>query len=184
MIIETKRLILRPFTIDDLSSLHSIFSDAETMAYYPAPFNVEQTKSWIKRNLERYQVDGFGLWGVVLKENNQLIGDCGLVNQTVAGKTEVEIGYHINKNFWSKGFATEAAKSCMEYGFHTLGLNKLISIIDPKNHPSIRVAEKIGFTKQQDLYIFNKNHSIYSGVYYDWSQINGHQNKKIMDSFL
>lgn len=178
---ETKRLSLRPFTMDDLSSLHSIFSDPETMAYYPAPFSEEQTKSWIKRNLERYQVDGFGLWGVLLKENNQFIGDCGLVKQTIAGKTYVEIGYHINKIEWSKGYATEAAMSCMDYGFNTLGLNKLISIIDPKNHPSIRVAEKIGFTKEQDLFVFNKIHSIYSG---DWSSINGHQNKKIMDTNL
>lgn len=178
---ETKRLSLRPFTMDDLSSLHSIFSDPETMAYYPAPFSEEQTKSWIKRNLERYQVDGFGLWGVLLKENNQFIGDCGLVKQTIAGKTYVEIGYHINKIEWSKGYATEAAMSCMDYGFNTLGLNKLISIIDPKNCPSIRVAEKIGFTKEQDLFVFNKIHSIYSG---DRSSINGHQNKKIMDTNL
>lgn len=181
MIIETKRLSLRPFTMDDLSSLHSIFSDPETMAYYPAPFSEEQTKSWIKRNLERYQVDGFGLWGVLLKENNQLIGDCGLVKQTITGKTYVEIGYHINKIEWSKDYATEAAMSCMDYGFNTLGLNKLISIIDPKNHPSIRVAEKIGFTKEQDLFVFNKIHSIYSD---DRSSINGHQNKKIMDTNL
>jgi len=163
MMIETERLYLRTFCEDDLSSLHSIFSDAETMAYYPALFTVEQTKNWITRNQERYQENGFGLWAIVLKETNELIGDCGLVKQTVDGRNEVEIGYHLNKNYWSKGFASEAAQGCKEYGFH-LGFNKLISIIDPKNRSSIRVAEKIGFTKQQDIFIFNNIHSLYAGI--------------------
>jgi [ribosomal protein S5]-alanine N-acetyltransferase len=97
-----------------------------------------------------------------LKETNELICDCGLVKQKVDGRTEVEIGYHINKKYWSKGFASEAAKGCKEYGFFQLGLNKEISIIDPRNIPSIRVAEKIGFTKEKESFIFNKNHYIYS----------------------
>jgi len=69
-----------------------------------------------------------------------------------------------NKTYWSKGFATEAAKACKEYAFYKLGLSKLISIIDPGNVPSIRVAEKIGFTKEKEVFIFDKNHYIYSGV--------------------
>lgn len=76
---------------------------------------------------------------------------------------EVEIGYHVNKEYWSRGFASEAAKGCRDYGFDQLGLLKLISIIDPNNMPSIRVAEKIGFRKEKESFIFNKNHSIYSG---------------------
>jgi [ribosomal protein S5]-alanine N-acetyltransferase len=163
IILETKRLYLRHYKEEDMHYLHSIFSDSETMEYYPAPFTTEQTQNWIKRNQERYQEDGYGLWGICLKETNELIGDCGLVKQKVDGRTEVEIGYHINKKYWSKGFAAEAAKSCKEYGFYQLGLNKLISIIDPRNIPSIRVAEKIGFSKEKDFFIFNKNHDIYSG---------------------
>ncbi|MGG3642059.1 GNAT family N-acetyltransferase [Bacillus gobiensis] len=163
IILETERLFLRQYKEEDMSSLHSIFSDSETMKYYPSLFSFEQTQNWIKRNQERYQEDGYGLWGICLKETNELIGDCGLVKQKVDGRTEVEIGYHIDKKYWSKGFASEAAKGCKEYGFCQLGLNKLISIIDPRNIPSIRVAEKIGFTKEKESFIFNKNHYIYSG---------------------
>lgn len=163
IILKTERLYLRQYRDEDIHSLHSIFSDTETMEYYPAPFSFEQTRNWIKRNQERYQEDGYGLWGICLKETNELIGDCGLVIQKMDGRTEVEIGYHINKKYWSKGFASEAAKGCKEYGFYQLGLNKLISIIDPRNIPSIRVAEKIGFTKEKESFIFNKNHYIYSG---------------------
>lgn len=99
-----------------------------------------------------------------MKDTNEFIGDCGLVKQKINNSIEVEIGYHINKKYWSKGFASEAAKACKEYGFYKLSLNKVISIIDPKNVPSIRVAEKIGFTKEKEAFIFNKNHYIYSGV--------------------
>jgi ribosomal-protein-alanine N-acetyltransferase len=163
-ILETERLILREYEEADLDPLHRIFSDPETMKYYPAPFSLQKTQDWIKRNQERYRKDGFGLWAVCLKETNECIGDCGLVKQMVDDRIEVEIGYHINKQYWSKGYATEAAKACKAYGFNQLGLNKLISIIDPKNVPSIRVAEKIGFTKEKEAFIFGKNHVIYSGV--------------------
>ncbi|QOY38115.1 GNAT family N-acetyltransferase [Anaerobacillus isosaccharinicus] len=164
IILETERLILRQLKDEDIPSLYSIFSDAETMKYYPAPFSYEKTQNWVKVSQERYKEDGFGLWAVCLKENNELIGDCGLVKQQVDGKTEVEVGYHIKKDFWSNGYGSEAANACKEYGFNKLGLNKLISIIDPKNIPSIRVAEKVGFSKEKEVFIFNKNHFIYSCI--------------------
>lgn len=160
---ETERLYLRELKPEDLDSLHAIFSDDDTMRFYPAPFTREQTGQWIQKNLERYWKDGFGLWGVCLKETDDLIGDCGLVQQSVDDHIEIEIGYHINKKYWSRGLATEAAKACKEYGFHQLYFNKLICIIDPRNIPSIRVAEKIGFTKEKESFVFGKYHSIYSG---------------------
>ncbi len=161
--LETQRLLLRQYKEDDLIPLYRIFSDPETMEFYPAPFSIQETQDWIKRNQDRYRNDGYGLWAVCLKETNEFIGDCGLVQQKVNDRIEVEIGYHINKKYWSKGFATEAAIACKKYGYYHLGLNKLISIIDPRNASSIRVAEKIGFTKEKETFIFNKNHFIYSG---------------------
>ncbi|WP_028549626.1 GNAT family N-acetyltransferase [Paenibacillus sp. UNC451MF] len=162
--LETDRLFLREYTDEDFEPLHAIFSDQEMMQYYPAPFSIDKTLSWIERNYTRYQTDGFGLWAVCLKETEECIGDCGLVKQTVEGSMEVEIGYHIHKRYWGEGYATEAAIACKRYGFQQLGLNKLISIINPGNLASIRVAEKIGFTKEKELFIFNKHHWIYSGV--------------------
>ncbi len=163
IILETARLYLRKFAEGDIHTLHPIFSDEKTMRYYPAPFSIYQTKDWVKKNLERYEKDGYGLWGVCLKETDELIGDCGLVKQLVEGKAVVEIGYHIKREHWSKGYATEAAGACKDFGFNQLKLTKLISIIDPQNLPSIRVAEKIGFQKEREAFIFNKDHIIYSG---------------------
>ncbi|TDL57696.1 N-acetyltransferase [Paenibacillus dendritiformis] len=163
IIIETPRLFLRPFDDEDATSLHPVFSDPETMAYYPAPFSYQQTQAWVKRNQDRYANDGYGLWAVCLKDTGQVIGDCGLINQKVDGKTEVEIGYHLNKAYWSKGYASEAAAACKEYGFNRLGLSRLISIIAPQNAASIRVAERIGFSKEKEAFIFGKSHYIFSG---------------------
>ncbi|WP_053368246.1 GNAT family N-acetyltransferase [Bacillus sp. FJAT-27245] len=163
IIYETERLYIREFTDEDFPPLHALFSDPETMKHYPAPFSVEQTKNWIARNQLRYKRNCFGLWAVCLKETDEVIGDCGLVKQTVDGKEEVEIGYHINRSYWSKGYASEAALGSREYGFRRLGLERLISIIAPDNIPSIRVAEKIGFTLEKESFIFNKIHHIYSG---------------------
>ncbi|WP_059172019.1 GNAT family N-acetyltransferase [Bacillus sp. FJAT-27445] len=163
IIFETERLYIREYLDEDLPFLHELFSDPETMKHYPAPFSMEQTKNWIARNKLRYVTDGFGLWAVCLKDTNEIIGDCGLVKQTVDGREEVEIGYHINKKYWSEGYATEAALGSKEYGFYQQGLNRLISIIAPKNFPSIRVAEKIGFMLEKESFIFNKIHHIYAG---------------------
>jgi len=163
-IIETERLYLRQYEDDDFTSLYAIFSDPETMSYYPAPFSIQKTRDWIKRNQERYVTDGFGLWAICLKGTNEVIGDCGLVKQIIDNRVEVEIGYHIHKKLWGNGFASEAANACKTYGFHQLGLKKMVSIIDPDNLASIRVADKIGFTKESETYIFNKTHLIFSGV--------------------
>ncbi|MCU6793864.1 GNAT family N-acetyltransferase [Paenibacillus sp. WQ 127069] len=164
MILETSRLYLRHYINEDIHALHPMFSDPETMKFYPSHFSFDQTQQWISRNMTRYDKDGFGLWAVCLKETDGCIGDCGLVKQQINDKTEIEIGYHISKGHWSKGYASEAALACKEYGFYQIGLSRLISIIAPGNIASIRVAEKIGFSKEEEAIVFNRNHYIYSGV--------------------
>ncbi|WP_188999742.1 GNAT family N-acetyltransferase [Paenibacillus nasutitermitis] len=164
VILETERLFLRCYQDEDLPALHAIFSEPGMMSFYPAPFTWSQTQSWIKRNQTRYDKDGYGLWAVCLKETMACIGDCGLVAQHIEGHTEVEIGYHIKQEQWSKGYATEAAMACRDYGFGPLELKRLISIIHPGNTGSIRVAEKLGLSWEKDVDIFNNRHRIYSAV--------------------
>ena len=86
MRLETERLVLRELTNDDLAAWYAILSDAETMKHYPAPFDEEKVRQWLEWNLENYQNYGFGLWAVILKEENRLIGDCGMAMQCVHGK--------------------------------------------------------------------------------------------------
>jgi [ribosomal protein S5]-alanine N-acetyltransferase len=142
--LETKRLTLREMTLDDIDDLLEALSDPESMQFYPKPFDRPMTQMWIERNMQRYAQHGFGLWAIILKESGQLIGDCGLVVQEVDGIEEIEIGYHIRRDLWGQGLATEAAQACREYGFSQLGLDKLVSLINPANMASRRVAEKNG----------------------------------------
>ena len=103
MIIETKRLRLREYRMDDFDVLLEILSDEETMQHYPKPYDAQGTKRWIQWNLDNYRQYGFGLWAVELKETGAFIGDCGLTMQNIDGQQLPEIGYHIHKSHWRKG---------------------------------------------------------------------------------
>jgi [ribosomal protein S5]-alanine N-acetyltransferase len=143
-VIETERLWLRRLRSDDLDAMHAYLGDAKTMQYYPQPFSREFVRDGIAKNVERCEQDGYGLFGVVLKETGELIGDCGLVWQDVDGAQELEVGYHFRREHWGYGYATEAAKACIEFAFQNVGVDHVISLIRPENEPSKKVAERNG----------------------------------------
>jgi [ribosomal protein S5]-alanine N-acetyltransferase len=158
----TPRLVLREFAHEDVDSLGAVIGDPETMKYYPAPFDRDAVIDWIDRNRRRYQADGFGLWGMVLKSTGDLVGDCGLIRQDVDGTNEIEIGYHVRRDLWGQGLATEAARACRDYGFAKLNTNRLISLIRPENMQSRRVAEKNGMTIHQEVMWRGLRHYVYA----------------------
>ena len=142
--LETERLLLREYTMEDFDSLYGILSDMETMKHYPKPFDGEEVRNWILWNIENYRVFGFGLWAVVLKENGEMIGDCGVTMQTINGKIKPEIGYHIHKEYQGRGYATEAAKRCKEFVFESTPFNIVYSCMKYTNIASYIVALKNG----------------------------------------
>jgi RimJ/RimL family protein N-acetyltransferase len=143
--IETARLLLRPLTRDDEDALAAVLSDAETMRWYPRAFTRDEVRAWIERQIDRY-ASGSGLLGLVEKQSGRLIGDCGTVWQEIDGSTELEIGYHVNRERWNQGFATEGARAMIDYAFEKLGVERVVSMIRPENLASRRVAEKNGLT--------------------------------------
>ncbi len=161
-ILETSRLILREFRRDDADALARVISDPETMRFYPAPYDRKGVEGWISRNMRRYAEEGHGLWAMVLKADGELIGDCGLTVQAVDGANEVEIGYHVRRDQWGQGLATEAARACRDYGFARLPVERLISLIRPQNLPSRRVAEKNGMTVWKEVVWRNLPHLVYA----------------------
>lgn len=162
VILETARLQLRKFTLDDVAALEAVLGDPVAMQWYPAPLNREGVRSWIEGNLRRYQNDGHGLWAMVLKSSGEVIGDCGCVMQEVENRREVEVGYHVRRDLWGNGYATEAARACMDYAFQEIGTRRVISMIRPENHNSLRVAEKNGLTCEKVVFWRGYDHCIYA----------------------
>lgn len=161
-ILETSPLILREFSLDDVDALARVISDPETMRFYPTPFDRAGVEEWIARNQRRYAKDGHGLWAMVLKMNGELIGDCGMTVQRVDDSDEIEIGYHVRRDHWGEGLATEAARACRDLGFAGLPVDHLISLIHRENIPSRRVAEKNGMTLWKEVIRVGLPHVVYS----------------------
>ncbi len=148
-VFETERLRLRMMTEDDLDVLRPILASEIAMKHYPKVLDDEEIRGWIARGLKRYENDGHSLWIVELKETGEAIGQCGILMQEVEGKTEPEIAYLFNPAFWGHGYATEAAKGCMDYGRKQFGYQRYISLIVPENQPSINVALRNGLTLEK-----------------------------------
>jgi [ribosomal protein S5]-alanine N-acetyltransferase len=161
-ILQTSRLSLRELTPQDADALTRVLSDPQTMCYYPAPFDRSGVEQWIERNRQRYQNDGVGLWAMELTKDREIVGDCGIVLQEVEDERLYEIGYHLRRDFWGQGLATEAAVACRDWAFAHLKVERLISLIRPENLPSRRVAERNGMTVWKEVNWRGFLHCVYS----------------------
>ena len=144
MLIETQRLYLRELTQEDYPSLCRILQDEETMYAYEGAFTDDEVQTWLDRQFMRYETLGFGLWAVVLKENDRMIGQCGLTIQTWKEEEVLEIGYLFERKYWHYGYATEAAVACKQYAFEQLKADEVCSIIRDSNVASQNVAIRNG----------------------------------------
>jgi [ribosomal protein S5]-alanine N-acetyltransferase len=161
-VLETKRLVLRRMEMADVDDLMGIFSDPVAMRYYPGTKSREEAEEWVCWTLGSYRDHGFGQWVATLKGSGEFAGQCGLTVQEVEGKDEVEIGYLFLRRFWGRALATEAARAARDHGFHTLGYRRLVSLIDPGNLASRRVAEKVGMALEKTVWKWNKEVCVYS----------------------
>ncbi|MDR3141427.1 MAG: GNAT family N-acetyltransferase [Tannerellaceae bacterium] len=147
ILFETERLCVSKFTRDDLDSLHRIMEKPEVMYAWEHGFTRNETRKWISHQLTRYKKDRYGYFAVFLKESGELIGQAGLMKSVIGGDEVTELGFIFDNEFWGKGYATESAKACLQYGFEKLGLNQIYCSIRPENTASIRVAENLEMTK-------------------------------------
>lgn len=143
-ILETERLYLREMEQSDFESLCKILQDKEVMYAYEGAFTAEETQNWLNKQIARYQENGFGLWAVILKETDEMIGQCGLSMQNWKDNQVLEIGYLFQKAYWHMGYATEAANACKKYAFNILKANEVVSIIRDTNIASQNVAMRNG----------------------------------------
>jgi RimJ/RimL family protein N-acetyltransferase len=136
-------------TDDDLNDMAEMLGDPEVMAFYPRPKSVAEAQAWINWNKSNYEKHGHGLW-IIETKSGQFIGDCGLTWQSVNGRPELEVGYHVRLNMQRRGYATEAVAACRDFARDVLRETHLVAIIHPENDASRRVAEKIGLRFEED----------------------------------
>lgn len=153
--IETRRLRLRPMTLDDLSALARLWSDPEVMRYLPTgePRSVEETQVELSYMVNHWQAHGFGVWAVILKETNEFAGYCGLeylheepggvTAEALQGGTDVEVVAGLAKPYWKQGIAPEATRAVLRYGFETVGLLRVVAAIHPENDASRHILQKM-----------------------------------------
>jgi ribosomal-protein-alanine N-acetyltransferase len=166
--LETDRLVLRPFTLDDLDPLAESLADPEVMRYVGEGEAVGKTRDESRRMLEEliaeYDRWGYGLWAVTTDGENggRPIGWCGLIEWELEGTTEVEVAYLLGRPYWGKGFASEAATAVRDYGIGPVGRTRLVSLVYPRNDASLRVVRKLGMRYERDAEFFGKRLLLHS----------------------
>lgn len=172
MVIETERLFLREMTENDFAALYKVLADSEIMRYYPYAFDEISVRNWIKRNMERYRIFGFGLWAVCLKDTGEMIGDCGLTMQMINGQIRPEIGYHIRADKQRQGYAKEAAVAVRDWTFRNTPFRMIFSYMKHTNEPSCKTAISYG-CKQVDEFTDEVNEvtRVYAISRYEWENL-------------
>jgi [ribosomal protein S5]-alanine N-acetyltransferase len=150
MMLETPRLILRPFTIEDLDRLAQLMANKDFMRFSMGPLTREKVQDFLDKVMG-WDRDGLpSQFAMIIRSNGALAGYCGFFHHEVDGKMEIEIGYRLNSNFWNRGLTTEAARAVRDHGFRDLKLDYVISLIHPENVRSRRVAEKNGMMLERE----------------------------------
>jgi [ribosomal protein S5]-alanine N-acetyltransferase len=162
-ILETSRLTLRYITSRDAEALMPILGDAEVMQFsIIGVHSPKQIKQFIEQRLISYMEYGFGLYAVVHKQNQELIGYCGFFIQSIEQQKEVEVGYRLAQKYWGQGLATEAAKAVVEYGQQRFNFQRFVCLIETENSRSIRVANKLGMTLEKKIIYHGLDVAMYS----------------------
>jgi [ribosomal protein S5]-alanine N-acetyltransferase len=163
-VLDTERLTLREMAKGDLGFVAEMLAHPEVMRFYPKCYDALESAAWVNRQISRYREVGHGLWLVTLRGSGLPIGQVGLVLQTIDGVASPEIGYLLHRPFWRLGYAAEAAIGVRDYAFHTLGKQRVISLIRPENEPSQAVARKLGMTVEKNVLHAGIDHLLFAAT--------------------
>lgn len=146
MRIKTNRLSLRPLSLADTEKMAKINADPQVMAHFPAPMSHSQTEAFLGRVETHWETNSFGLCALEIRETGAFIGFTGLTippYQTPASPC-TEIGWRLAASAWGKGYAVEAARACLEWGFEALGLLEIVSFTSTANTRSSALMQRLG----------------------------------------
>ncbi|MBD2501563.1 GNAT family N-acetyltransferase [Anabaena azotica] len=167
--IETTRLRLRYFNLQDFDDLFRLYSDTEVMKYL-SPRSREQTEASLLKHIQHWQEHNLGMWAVVDKQSGKMIGRCGL--GFLDNTSEVELGYVLDKSYWNMGLGTEASIATLNYGFLTINLERIVAIANPANIASRRVIEKVGMKYQKLAHYYGQDVVYYAISQSEWQPDN------------
>lgn len=162
--LETNRLIVREIGNADIEAVYSIFSNPEVTRFYGMePMeNVSQARQIIANFAKSYHAKQGIRWGIVLKENNELIGTIGFNNWNSKNK-RAEIGYDLQPRYWRRGYATEAIQRVLSFGFREMDINRMGAVVYLENTASRQLLTSIGFEEEGIL----KEYMLQKGQFYD-----------------
>lgn len=152
MVLETPRLLLREFSLDDLDDYYRLGATPALVRYVGGHLlasREEARQLMLDATLRDYAVHGYGRLACIEKETGTLIGFCGLKNDAKLG--EIDIGYRFFESSWGKGFATESSRVVMSHGRDVLGLRRIVGVVDPANTASARVLQKLGLVYEKQV---------------------------------
>ena len=152
--IQTKRLTLRPLVSTDAEVLHKSYQARGVLQYFPSTTvpTLERVHHYIKRQLDHWGRHGYGIYGIVPKGEKYIIGWAGL--QFVSELNETEVAYFLDKSHWNKGFATEAARASIRFGFDNCDLDHIIALVHPENTASRHVIDKCKFVYAETIHLW------------------------------
>jgi [ribosomal protein S5]-alanine N-acetyltransferase len=174
--LETERLLLRAPVPGDAEALAPMYADPEVMRYVGdgRPLTRAETERSVKRMIQRWEADGFGLFTTVRKEDGAVIGRVGLLvwnsetwqpttrAEAQDDRAEVEVGYTLGRDFWGQGYATEAAGAVRDYALRELGADRLIALIIHGNTASENVARKLGLEYERDVMLGRRGAQLFA----------------------
>lgn len=148
--IETERLILRPWREDDILPFAEINRDTVVMEFLPKPLSFAETEQFYNRIVAEHDAFGYGLYAVQLKSTGRFIGYVGFHHFDFQAEFSpgIEIGWRLAREHWNNGYATEAAQACLAYARQNHLFPEVYSFTSVGNHPSERVMQKIGMKRQ------------------------------------
>ena len=158
--LETERLIMRMWRESDFEPYAELCADPEVMRYLGGKV-FDRTEAWrqMASMIGHWYLRGYGIWAVEEKDSGHLAGRIGCINPE--GWPGFEVGWTLKREFWGKGYATEAGRRALEYGFNELDKPHIISLIHPENRASIRVAERLGETLEGNARVFDTDVLVY-----------------------
>jgi RimJ/RimL family protein N-acetyltransferase len=152
LVLETERLLLRPFTTDDAPFVLTLLNEPSFLQYIgdKKVRNLDDARQYLTNGpIASYEKNGFGLLCVELKDSHAPIGMCGLLKREEL--PEPDIGFAFLPDFWNKGYAFEAAAAVMKDARETLKLDRILAIVNPDNYASMKLLERLGLKFERML---------------------------------